>query len=62
MAAVNVEMKPHLSLTNSMTLPGRTLAVIYMNNNLSPEQSGLLYEIEPNYLYPANIKTCVSYP
>ena len=35
-----------------MTLPGRTLtlAFIYVNNNLSPEQSGHLYEIEPNYL------------
>ena len=49
-AAVNVETKPHLSLANSMTLPGRTLAVIYVNNNLSPEQSGHLYEIKPNYL------------
>ena len=49
-AAVNVEMKPHLSLANSRTLPGRTLAVIYVNNNLSPEQSGHLYEIKPNYL------------
>ena len=49
-AAVNVEMKPHLSLANSMTLPGRTLAFIYMNNNLSPEQSRYLYEIKPNYL------------
>ena len=47
-AAVNVEIKPHLSLANSMTLPGRTLAVIYANNNLSPEQSGHLYEA--NYL------------
>ena len=33
-----------------MTLPGRTLPVIHVNNNLSPEQSGHLYEIEPNYL------------
>ena len=33
-----------------MTLPGRTLAVIHMNNNLSPKQSGQLYEIEPNNL------------
>ena len=49
-AAINVEVKPHLSLANSMSLPGRTLAVIYINNNLSPEQSGHLYEIEPNYL------------
>ena len=45
-----MEMKPHLSLANSMTLPGRTLAVIYMNNNLNPEQSGHLYEMKPNYL------------
>ena len=43
-------MKPHLSLANSMTLPGRTLAVVHVNNNLSPEQSGQLYKIEPNYL------------
>ena len=33
-----------------MTLPGRALAVVYVNNNLKPEQSGQLYEIEPNYL------------
>ena len=52
-AAVNGETKLHLSLANSMTLPGRTLAVIYVNKNLSPEQSGYLYEIEPNYL-PTN--------
>ena len=49
-AAINVEVKPHLSLANSMSLPGRTLAVLYVNNNLSPEQSGYLYEIKPNYL------------
>ena len=33
-----------------MTLPGRTLAVIHVNNDLKPEQSGQLYEIEPSYL------------
>ena len=49
-AAVHMEMKPYLSLANSMTLPGRTLAVIYVSNNLNPEQSGHLYEIEPNCL------------
>ena len=43
-----MENKPQLSLANSMTLPGRALAVIYVNNNLKPEQSGQLYEIEPN--------------
>ena len=49
-ASISVETKPQLSLANSMTLPGRTLAVVHVNNNLSPEQSGQLYEIEPNYL------------
>ena len=32
-----------------MTLPGRTLAVIQVNTDLEPEQSGKIYEIEPNY-------------
>ena len=49
-ASICVETKPQLSLANSMTLPGRTLAVVHINNNLNPEQSGQLYEIEPNYL------------
>ena len=46
----NVENKPQLSLANSMTLPGRALAVVYVNNDLKPEKSGQLYEIEPNHL------------
>ena len=33
-----------------MTLPGRTLPVVHVNNNLKPEQSGQLCKIEPNYL------------
>ena len=45
-----MENKPQLSLANSMTMPGRTLAVVYVNNNLRPEQSGQLYKIESNYL------------
>ena len=49
-ASLSVENKPQLSLADSMTLPGRTLAVVYVNNNLKPEQSGQIYEIEPNYL------------
>ena len=49
-AATDMEIKPHLSLTNSISLPGRTLAVIYVNNNLTQEQSGYLYDTEPNYL------------
>ena len=31
-----------------MLLPGMTLAVIQVNSNLTPEQSGQIYEIEPN--------------
>ena len=49
-ASLNVENKPQLSLANSMTLPGRALAFVHVNNNLKPEQSGQMYEIEPNYL------------
>ena len=49
-ASISVETKPRLCLANSMTLPGRTLAVVHVNNDLKPEQSGQLYKIEPNYL------------
>ena len=49
-ASICVETKPQLNLANSMTLPGRTLAVVLINNNLNHEQSEQLYEIEPNYL------------
>ena len=48
-ASLNEENNPQLSLANSMTLPGRTLAVIQVNSNLKPEQSGQMYEFEPNY-------------
>ena len=48
-ASLNVESKPQLSLANSIALPGRTLAIIQVNNDLKPEQSGQMYEIEPNY-------------
>ena len=48
--SLNVENKPQLCLANSMTLPGRALAVVHVNNNLKPEQRGQLYEIETNYL------------
>ena len=48
-ASLNVEDKPQLSLMASMILPGRTLAIIQVNNDLEPKQSGQIYEIEPNY-------------
>ena len=49
-AATDVEIRPYLSLANSISIPGRTLAVVQVNNILTQEQSGHLYEIEPNYL------------
>ena len=48
-ASLNVEKKPQWSLVNSIILPGRTLAVIQVNTDLESEQSGQIYEIEPNY-------------
>ena len=41
-----------MSLLTSVLLPGRTLAVIQVNSNLEPEQSGQVYEIEPNCSLP----------
>ena len=35
-ASLSVEDKPQLSLANSMTLPGRTVAVVHVNNDLKP--------------------------
>ena len=35
-------------MVHSMIIPKRSLAIIYVNNNLRPQQSGSLYEIEPN--------------
>ena len=47
-ASLEIEDKPQLRVTMSVLLPGRTLAVIQVNGNLEPEQSGQIYEIEPN--------------
>ena len=59
-AAMDMEIRPHLSLATSISIPGRTLAVIQLNNTLTQEQSGHIYEDEPNYLltneYP---KLCI---
>ena len=35
-------------MAHSVTIPGRTLAIVGVCNNLRPHQSGSLYEIEPN--------------
>ena len=48
-AAIDIEEKPQLNLAYSVTLPGRSLAIICIYNNLDPEQSGQIYEIEPSH-------------
>ena len=49
-ASLNVENKPQLSLVNSMTLPGRSLAVVCVCNDLEADQSGQIYEVEPSHI------------
>ena len=47
-ASLEIEDELQLKTSNSVILPGRTLAVIQVNSNLKPEQSGQIYEIKPN--------------
>ena len=53
---MDIEDKPRLSLAYSVTLPRKSLAIVCVYNNLDPDQSGQLYEIEPiqnlNEKYP----------
>ena len=49
-ATLDTTSNPHLRMMTSVLLPGRTLAVIQVNSNLVPEQSGQIYEIEPNMM------------
>ena len=46
-ASIDIEDKPQLNMTHSVTIPGRTLAIVCICNNLDPKQSGSLYDIEP---------------
>ena len=47
-ASIDIEDKPQIHIAHSVTIPGRTLAIVCMYNTLDPHQSGSLYEIEPN--------------
>ena len=55
-ASLEIEDELQLKTPNSVILPGRTLVVIQVNSNLKPEQSGQIYEIEPN------VSLCEEYP
>ena len=59
-ASTDVEDKPQLNIAHSVTLPGRTLAIVCIYNNLVPNQSGYIYEIEPSSnLYERYPNLCV---
>ena len=59
-ASIDIEDKPQLNMTHSVTLPGRTLAIVCVYNNLVPNQSGYIYEIEPcSKLYEKYPNLCV---
>ena len=59
-ASINIEDKPQLNMAHSVTLPGRTLAIVCVYNNLVPDQSGYIYEIEPNCnLYEKYLNLCI---
>ena len=47
-ASIDIENKPQLYMTHSVEIPGRTLTIVCIHNDLNPKQSGSLYEIEPN--------------
>ena len=47
-------------MAHSVTLPGRSLAIVCIYNNLDPDQSGYIYEIEPSHnLYEKYPNLCV---
>ena len=47
-ATLDITNTPQLRTSSSVLLPGRTLAVIQVNSELKPEQSGQVYEVQPN--------------
>ena len=49
-ASIDIEDKPQLNMTHSVTIPERTLAIVCIYNNLDPNQSGYLYEVEPCHI------------
>ena len=56
-ASFDVEDKPQLNIAHSVTLP---LATVCIYNNLVPNQSGYIYEIEPSSnLYEKHPNLCV---
>ena len=47
-AALDITNAPHLETSTTVCLPGRTLAVIQVKSELKREQTGQIYEVQPN--------------
>ena len=47
-AALDITNAPQMKTTTSVLLPGRTLAIIQVKSELKPEQTGQIYEVQPN--------------
>ena len=47
-ATLDITNTSQLKTSTSVLLPGRTLAVIQVNSELTPEQTGQIFEIQPN--------------
>ena len=59
-ASFDIADKPQHNMAHSVALPGRTLAVVCIYNNLDLDQSGYIYEIEPSHnLYEKYPNLCV---
>ena len=50
-ASVDTEHKSQLYMSHTVNIPGRTLAIVSVQNDLDPTQSGSLYEIKPNDMF-----------
>ena len=50
-ASIDMETKPQLYMSHTVDIPGRTLAIVYVHNDLDPTKSRSLYEIKPNEMF-----------
>ena len=42
-ASIDIEDKTQLNMTHSVTIPGRTLAIVCISNNLDPKSKWISY-------------------
>ena len=47
-ATIDITNNPQLKTSTKVLLPGRTLAVIWVKSELTPEQTGQIYEAQPD--------------